>query len=88
MKYVLFAYLRFYSYNNENPTNYHSERSLNFKDVGHKYFTSHFPQKITSAMEEDILILDYIDIVLIQTIQYHNKRPCVWCNYIISNVSL
>ena len=61
MKYVLFAYLRFYSYNNENPTNYHSERSLNFKDVGHKYFTSHFPQKITSVMEEDILIQDYID---------------------------
>ena len=46
---------------NENPTNYNSERSLNFKDVGHKYFTSHFPQKITSAMEEDILIQDYID---------------------------
>ena len=61
MKYVLFAYLRFYSYNNENPTNYHSERSLNFKDVGHKYFTSHFPQKNTSAMEEDILIQDYVD---------------------------
>lgn len=61
MKYVPFAYLLFYSYKNENPTNYHSERSLNFKDVGHKYFTSHFPQKITSAMEEDILIQDYID---------------------------
>jgi hypothetical protein len=59
MKYAPFAYLLFYSYKNENPTNYHSERSLNFKDVGHKYFTSHFPQKITSAMEEDILILDY-----------------------------
>ena len=61
-----------------------NEHSIS-RTLGTTHFTSHFPQKSTSVMKEDILILD---IVLIQTIQYHNKRPCVWCNYIISNVSL
>ena len=45
------------------------------RTLGTTFFTSHFPQKITSVMKEDVLILD---IVLIQTIQYHNKRPSVY----------